>query len=374
MKNDNQLSTISNMSLGFVPVIIAMLLSEFISADIVVYIGAVIGVFSFTLYYFVHKPPTVHFMLLSSTIVLTTFSMMALLVGVHNECPRILLPLTLEITIIIPLLILYLNKKGYTTRLKEKEAKELRKQINITTLTLSSIRIFFGLTTLHFAFITIGLMVTLSLDNSFMWFLLHIAPILVFIFSVIIGQIEIRVLQSVKAPEFVPVVTPRGEVIGKVDKNQADEYKNTYTNPIIRITVISHDMLFLAKRSSQCVIDKGKMDIPMETYLHFQEDINNGVERLLKETFPQDWEKLKPEFSIKYKFRNEETDRIVYLFILDLGLEDEILCSPRFEDGKLWTCQQIEFNLNQNYFSEMLENEYDHLKLIIETRGIYKES
>lgn len=375
MKNDSELSATSNMSLGFVPMIVTILLSEFIPADVAVYIGAVIGALSFVLYYFAHKPPTIHFMLLSSTIILTTFSIIALVMGVHNEWPQHLLPLTLEMTIIIPLLILFLNKKRYSTRsYKNKEAKDLKEQIRVTTLTLSCIRIFFGLTTLHFAFITVGLMFTRSLDNGFMWFLLHIAPILVFILSIIIGQIEIRILQSVKEPEFIPVVTPQGEVIGKVDKNMANEYKNTHTNPIIRIATVSHDMLFLAKRSEQRVIDKEKMDIPLETYLQFKEDINSGVERLLKETFPNDWEKLKPEFSIKYKFKNEETDRIVYLFILDLGLEDEILCDPKFEGGKLWTFQQIEYNLDQNYFSDMFENEYDHLKLIIETRGIYRES
>ncbi|NDV81236.1 hypothetical protein D0T87_04495 [Bacteroides sp. 51] len=363
------------MSLGFIPVIIAMLLSEFIAADMAVYIGAAIGVSFTLLYYFMHKPPALHFISLSSTIILTAFSIIAFVMGSQNEWPQHLLPLTLEMAIILPLLLLFLNRKRYSTRsYKNKDAQGLREQVRVTTFTLSCIRIFFGLITIHFAFITIGLIFTRSLDNSYMWFMLHIAPLLVFVFSIIIGQIEIRILRDVKAPEFVPVITPEGEVIGKVDKNLAEEYKNEHMNPIIRIAVVSHDMLFLAKRSMQRVIDKGKTDTPLETYLLFKEDINSGVERLLKEVFPQDWEGLKPEFSIKYKFKNEETDRIVYLFILDLGTEDKILCDPKFDGGKLWTFQQIEFNLDQNYFSEMFENEYDHLKLIIETRGIYRES
>lgn len=375
MKNESGLSAISNMSLGFIPVIVTMLLSEFIAADLAVYIGAATGVLSTALYYFMHKPPAIHFILLSSTIILTTFSIIAIIMGPQNEWPQHLLPLTLEMTIILPLLFLYLNRKRYSTRsYRHKDAEGLKEQVRVTTFTLSCIRIFFGLITIHFAFITIGLIFTRSLDNGYMWFMLHIAPVLVFIFSIIVGQIEVRILRTVKAPEFVPVITPQGEVIGKVDKNLADEYKNEHTNPIIRIAVVSHNMLFLSKRSMQRVIDKGKVDTPLETYLLFKEDINSGVERLLKETFPEDWENLKPEFSIKYKFKNEDTDRIVYLFILDLGQEDKILCDPKFEGGKLWTFQQIEFNLEHNYFSEMFENEYDHLRLIIETREIYKES
>lgn len=375
MKNESGLSAISNMSLGFIPVIITMLLSEFIAVDLAVYIGAAIGVLSTILYYFMHKPPAIHFILLSSTIILTIFTIIGIVTGPQNDWPQQLLPLTLEMSIILPLLFLYLNRKRYSTRsYKNKDAEGLKEQVRVTTFTLSSIRIFFGLITIHFAFITIGLIFTRSLDNGYMWFMLHIAPLLVFIFSIIVGQIEVRVLRTVKAPEFVPVVNPQGEVIGKVDKNLADEYKNEHMNPIIRIAAVSHDMLFLSKRSMERVIDKGKTDTPLETYLLFKEDINSGVERLLKETFPQDWESLKPEFSIKYKFKNEETDRIVYLFILDLGKEDEILCDPKFEGGKLWTFQQIESNLDKNYFSEMFENEYDHLNLIIETRGIYRES
>jgi hypothetical protein len=277
--------------------------------------------------------------------------------------------------ITLPLLFLYMNKKRFLIWPgKNKDANGLKEQVRITAFTLSCIRIFFVLVVLHFAFITIGFIFARSLDNKYMWFMLHVAPLLVFSINILAGYIEIRMLRDMKVPEFVPVITSQGTVIGKVDKNLAGEYKNEHTHPIVRIAVVSHDMLFLSKRSMQRVIDKGKIDTPLETYLLFKEGIDSGVERLLKETFPHKWTMLHPKFSVKYKFRNEDTDRIVYLFILDLGTDDEILCDPKFENGKLWTFQQIELNLGQHYFSEMFENEYDHLNLIIETRGIYKES
>lgn len=375
MKNESGYSITANMSLGFVPMIITIILSEFISSDIAVYVGAATGILFFTLFYFIHKPRTIHAIALSSAVILVAFSIIAFIMGPQNEWPQHLLPLTLEMAIILPLLILFLGRKKISAASsKNKEANNLKERIHITALTVSCIRTFFALTTIHFAFITLTLVFTRSLDSGFMWFLLHIVPTLVFILSSVVGHIEIRVLESVEAPEFVPVVTPQGEVVGKIDKNLSGELKNEHTHPIIRIATVSHNMLFLAKRSSQRIIDKGKMDTPLETYLLFNEDINDGVERLLKEVFPEEWKNLKPEFSIKYKFKNEETDRIIYLFILDLGMEDNILCDPKFEEGKLWTFQQIDYNLDQNYFSEMFENEYDHLRLIIETREIYKGS
>lgn len=350
-----------------------MLLAEFMSTDLAVYMGTAAGILFSAFYYIIYKPRALHFILFSNTSILVIFSCVVFAVGTHNEWAHQLLPLTLEITVIFPLLILFLNRKRYARiSCKNDTIDSLKEQMRVTTLTLSCIRIFFGLITLHFAFIIVGLIFTRSLDNSIMRFALHVTPVLVLIASIILGQIEIKILQAVEPPEFVPVVTPEGKVIGKVDKNLANEYKNEHTHPIIRIAVVNHNMLFLAKRSMQRVIDKGKMDIPLETYLLFKEDIKSGVERLLKEFFPQAWQRLNPEFNIKYKFRNKETDRIVYLFILDLGTEDEMISDPKFENGKLWTFQQIESNLDQNYFSEMFENEYSLLKLIIETRGIYK--
>lgn len=276
---------------------------------------------------------------------------------------------------ILPLLVLLFGRDNIFKALyKNKQAKDFKILVAMAALTRSCIRVFFVLITIHFGLITIGLIFTRSLDNGFMWFMLHIVPAFIFILDMIFGHMELKILQQEKEPELVPVVTPQGEVIGKVDKSYTAENKNEYTHPIIRIAVVSHNMLFLAKRPMDRVIDKGKMDIPLETYLLFKENINTGVERLIKATFPHAKQKLKPEFSIKYKFKNEETDRIVYLFILDLGTDDEIICDPKFENGKLWTFQQIEYNLDQNYFSEMFENEYDHLKLIIETREIYKGS
>ena len=361
------------MSLGFIPLLIAMLLSEFTSADIAVYVGATIGILSAVFYYYTQKQ--VHYILFSAASILIICCIIALFMPASNSWPQQLLPITIEIAIILPLLFIYLNRKRVLAiSHNNKDPEVLKERVRIVTLTTSSIRVFFGLTTIHFAFITVGLLLTRSLDNGFMWFLQHIGPINLLTVSILAGQIELNILRNVKAPEFVPVVTPQGEVVGTVDKNLAEEYKNEHTHPIVRIAVASHGMLFLTKRSAQRVIEKEKMDIPLETYLLFKEEITDGVKRVLKEVFPNDWEHLKPEFSIKYKFKNQETDRVVYLFILDLGSEDEILCDPKFDCGKLWTFQQIEQNLDQNYFSEMFENEYDHLKLIIETREIYRES
>ncbi len=55
---------------------------------------------------------------------------------------------------------------------------------------------------------------------------------------------------------------------------------------------------------------------------------------------------IKPEFNIVYHFENEVTNRLIYLFIVDIK-DDSILCTPRFKNSKLWNFKQIEENLGK---------------------------
>lgn len=375
MKNESKLSCKSNMALGFIPLIATMLLSVLISVYNAVYAGAGIGLLLSTIYFTRHKTRVTHFILYASTTVMIAFSIFMLVIRVRNGWFFDLLPLFLEITITLPLLILYLNRKKFSSALlRNEDGYDMKEQVRVVTLTISCAGVFLVLAAIHLAFILLGLLAIGSFDNQVMWFLLHIMPVLIFMVSILIGYMEVRVLRTINAPEFVPIVTAAGGVIGKVNKDQLEaEYKTSHTYPVIRIAVISHNMLFLAKRSQQRLFGKGKIDTPLETCLLFGEDIKHGIERLLRETFPGDWQKLEPHFSIKYQFKNDETNRLVYLFVLDLGVDDIILCDPKFESGKLWTFQQIDSNLDQEYFCEMFENEYEHLKGVIETRGKYKE-
>ena len=114
------------------------------------------------------------------------------------------------------------------------------------------------------------------------------------------------------------------------------------------------------------------MDIPCESYLKFGESLEGGCQRLIEKYFPNT-SGLNPTFSIMYRFQNEVTNRLIYLFILDVQ-DDKLLTNQRFEGGKLWQLQQIDQNIGQHFFSECFENEYDYLKDIIDIREIYKES
>ncbi len=110
----------------------------------------------------------------------------------------------------------------------------------------------------------------------------------------------------------------------------------------------------------------------MEGYLIYGETLEQGAHRILRQTLPTaPLDHL--HFNFMYHFENEATNRLVYLFTLDLD-DDSILCNKNFKGGKLWTFQQIEHNLGRNFFSSCLEYEFEHLEAIIYTREKYKES
>jgi hypothetical protein len=143
--------------------------------------------------------------------------------------------------------------------------------------------------------------------------LLHILPPVILTIAIITSQIGLSILLSLSSKiEKVPVLNDKGEIIDKKYSFETFYYKNQYINPIIRIAIISKGMLFLSRRSDKVCFNPSKIDIPMECYLRYDENLEDGVNRLMRRAFTQESE-LEPRFSIKYRFKNKETNRLIYL-------------------------------------------------------------
>lgn len=111
MEHKGILSSAFNMSLGFVPVIISILLCELITQDTAIYIGTGIGIVGI---YLSHRQKGVllpNFILYIATGVLSLLSLAALIPG--DYVPPGALPLTLEVGILIPMLSLYMHKRRF---------------------------------------------------------------------------------------------------------------------------------------------------------------------------------------------------------------------------------------------------------------------
>lgn len=373
MSHKGVLSSKFNMSLGFIPMIISILLYEFITQDISIYIGAGVGVVYSLFTFFKRGTRIPHFLLYGTTIMLLLLALITSVFG--NCCPSRMFPFTLEISAIIPAFFIYVNRKVSIGRRHRNHLNKCYKQHLSSQGAVSaavSTHVILIIATLHFIAIAITLLLARPLSDSTEIFLFEVCPPAVFLLSILFNQFGIHFFNRLMEQNiFMPIVNTKGDVIGKCLATDVVNKRNEFINPVIRIAVSFNNLLYLRPRSEKSIIDKYKMDIPVEYYLLYGETLEQGIERLLTLFFPTiPRENL--HFSIMYHFENKETNRLIYLFLLEIE-DEEMLQEIPLKDGKLWTLQQIEFNLNKDFFGGYFEHEFDYLKGLICTREKYKE-
>mgnify|MGYP000207811147 CR=1 FL=1 len=282
-------------------------------------------------------------------------------------------PLTLEISTLIPVVIIFLNRKRFLAHQisqSQKCCKQLFAQGAESAIVTTRVVVIIAF--LHFLGVFITILLPGPLSETSRDVLFRYCPPAVFILSILFNQFGILYFNQVmEHTAFVPIVNTKGDVIGRSLAVDAINKKNEYINPVVRIAVSHNGMLYLRPRPQRCILDRGKTDIPMECYLLYGETLEQGIVRLVRQAFPQaPIQDL--QFNIMYHFENKVTNRLIYLFILDVE-DDNLLRDKQVKDGKLWTFQQIEHNLGKNFFSCCFENEYEHLKDVICTGEKYKE-
>ena len=111
MPKKGVLSSKFNMSLGFIPAIVSIVLCEFITQDISIYIGAGVGVL-YSLFTLWNKGARVpNFLLYCTTGMLLLLTLTTFFFG---DCStRDMFPLTLEISTLIPIVVIFLNRRRF---------------------------------------------------------------------------------------------------------------------------------------------------------------------------------------------------------------------------------------------------------------------
>lgn len=370
IKNQKAIPWTLNMSTGLLPAILCMILSEFIPDGIALLSCAGLGIAaSFGLFYLSRKR-IYNFILFITTGALFLLGLFALLPG--DLFPKGKLPFTLELVIIMLTAALFYGQTPVRRIFNKARCPHCDDLITKSLdSSIVSARIIFIMGLLHFIAVTLFMFIGYPLEKGTSLILFQILPPVLFFISIGINQVGIHFANRIiDTEEEIPVVNEQGEVIGKRFKVEAPTYKDTYINPVIRIAFVYDGMLFLCKRKPTSIADKNKTDIPLETYLQFGEKLDEGIERLLKEAYPEGTT-IHPRFSIKHHFKSEDTNRLIYLYIAYLT-DDKWLCNPYYHDGKLWTFSQIEHNLGKGFFSECFESEYEHLKTAVEIWETFK--
>ena len=303
MRRKGLLSWQFNMSLGFIPVIIAIVLCEWIGQSIAVFIGLAIALL-YSIFYIKNKKKTL------PNIILYLITVILILIGgsdllFKDGIPAVAFPMTLELSILITFLALLLHKRrfinAYLKRSTISDKKRLTQGIESSFVGVNII-LFLGL--LHFILIGFALLFFSPLSSGWHLCLYQIIPPILFGSAIVFNQISILYFNKLaKQTEYFPIVNAKGGVTGKTLASEVLEGK--FPNelyPVVRIAVIHDGMLFLCKRSQNYLLDKGKMDIPCESYLKFGESLEGGCQRLIEKYFPNT-SGLNPTFSIRSEER-----------------------------------------------------------------------
>lgn len=372
MGNEKILSSQFNMSLGYIPVIISMVLCEIMGQGIAIYIGTGVGVIS-SLYVWFNKETRIpQLILYAITAMLLLFSSISLFLPDYR--PTTLMPFTLEISALIPPFIIYLNKKRFMRF--EPSCNQSNSVLLLAQgieASIVSARVVLIISLLHFIMILFSEWLFSPMSDSLYTFLFRIAPPCVFLLSILFNQFGLfyfnRLMQETV---FLPIVDKEGNVLGKTVPKDALPEKNNYIIPFVRIAVTVNGMLYLHPRPADDLFERGKTDLIFESFLLYGETLEECLERMTENRFSLS---RTPNlyFNFMYHHESSTSNRLVYLFTLDLD-DDTVLSELHVEGGKLWTFRQIEHNLNRNFFSKYFEHEYEFIKTIILTRQQYKEA
>ncbi|NMA72922.1 MAG: hypothetical protein GX963_01915 [Bacteroidales bacterium] len=372
MKQKKPLSSKYNMSLGLLPAIITMILGQFICQEVAIYIG--LGAAILQLYfYYGRKEKKANFILDITSIILLALAIATLF---HKKyCPQGLVSITIEVSIIIPLFIVFLHKKKFINYLLQRKKVENRHHfLQGAEASIVSSRVIFILGGVHFVIFTILILLKKMYDPPIFWILFNLAPILVFALSILLNQAAINYFNKTMAvSEHYPIVNKQGDVIGRASREDLLNNNGQHIFPVIRIAIIANNEILLCKRSHKSLIEKEKVDVPLESFLYYNETISRGVERIIKENLLKINEKTQPLYHFTYLFQSEGINQLVYFFSLDVDKKQVADCF-RKRDAKFWTLNAIRHKIATPFFSSLLQEEFEHIDQVIYTREKYKES
>ena len=177
---------------------------------------------------------------------------------------------------------------------------------------------------------------------------------------IVLEALRLRLLNKrLQGEEWLPVISESGDVQGKVAKSVSVNLKNKFLHPLVRVALMHNGKLYLKSRDESRLLDPGKLDYPFEKYMQYKHNIEESIKDTIKKEINTD--NLPVRFLLKYVFENENTKRLIFLYVSNITTE-KAFNKLHLEGGKLWTPNQIEDNIGSNIFSECFELEFEYLK------------
>lgn len=222
----------------------------------------------------------------------------------------------------------------------------------------------YGLTLHIFGILLYRQFITSSDTANILEILLPVVPLLI-ILSVGFSQFyKISNLASkLRQEQWLPIVTEKGEVTGKIAKNVSFNMKNKFLHPVVRVALISNSKVYLQDRPLDDILSPGKLDYPFEKYMLFNHEINLAARNSIRQMIGTESE-FSIKFLLKYVFENDDTKRLIFLFIANVDDENQIKREGKMK-GKFWTIKQLEEGFADEIFGECFELEFEYLKNMV---------
>lgn len=214
---------------------------------------------------------------------------------------------------------------------------------------------------IHLIIVLIYFLFPVELHSHYSDQLIFTFLFLILLFIIIIYEyVRVFIIKNkLEHEKWLPVVNETGKVIGKVAQSVSIKSKNRYMHPVIRIALICNGTIYLTQRPSYYIQDPDKYDYPFEKYTHYQDKLDNVIhDEIYKKTGVRN---LPVRYIFKYLFKNENTNRLIYLYTIPIR-DEEIINKLKLKGGKMWNEKQIEENFDKEIFSECFKKEFEILK------------
>lgn len=353
-----------NQALGILPLLLFLLLDNYISYLQAYTVSAIFCVLSMFVFHILRKDKIYSFMLLPSFLTLILYAFFLIFMRVE-EVLAVYTPLITEILLIIVLTVVKIVKKPLLHRVRDAQHPAYEKTHNLTMLNefFFIAQLFRNLYILHLLGIAFyNILPEEMKDIRFNRFLYRDMGLIIGVAVIVYEQIRLLMVRGrLKKEMWLPVLNDKGSVIGCIAYSVSRLLPKKYYHPIVRIALVHKGMLYLAKRNEYAYVSASMIDYPFYRYVLFRQSIEAAAQEAV-EGLKTLVSKIQPRLLIRYTFENERVKHQVSLFVICIQDEQVIEQYKQVQDGKLWSIQQIEENLGKGIFSVYFEREFSYLK------------
>ncbi|WP_353620728.1 NUDIX hydrolase [Gabonibacter chumensis] len=164
--------------------------------------------------------------------------------------------------------------------------------------------------------------------------------------------------RAARYDEWLPLVNEKGEVIGKATRRSCHS-GSKLLHPVVHLHLINEKGdIFLQKRSMQKKLLPGMWDSAVGGHVAFGERIEEALKRETQEELGI--EEFKARFLGSYIWESSRERELVFSFISTSHAPANIH-NDEVDEGRYWTRQEIEQNLNREIFTPNFIHEYSQM-------------